>query len=73
VYLSSAADFATKLSSLAWSAAVAAITEKLRSGVITGRADVEQALKRELPSIQSFPEHELQGVVDSLMIGVSLP
>jgi hypothetical protein len=73
IFIASAADFSTKLSSLAWSVAVAATTEKIRSGKITDKAAVRTALIAQLPSIETFPEHELAGVVESLLISSSLP
>jgi hypothetical protein len=73
IFIASAADFSTKLSSLAWSVAVAATTEKIRSGKISDKAAVRTALIEQLPSIETFPEHELAGVVESLLISSSLP
>ena len=72
IFLASAADFSTKLSGLAWSVAVASVTERIRSGSLVGQDAVRSALKECLPSIQSFPEAELSGVIDSLLIGASL-
>ncbi len=73
IFIASAADFSTKLSSLAWSVAVAATTEKIRAGKLAGATEVHQALLEQLPTLGSFPEHELAGVVESLLIGSSLP
>jgi tetratricopeptide (TPR) repeat protein len=72
VYLASAADYSSKLGSLAWSVAVAAVTGRVRSGTLQGDEDVRSALIAILPSIGSFPETELSGVVNSLLIGASL-
>jgi hypothetical protein len=72
VYLASAADFSSKLGSLAWSVAVSSVTEELRQGRIVGGEGIKRALIERLPSIVTFPEAELQGVVDSLLIGASL-
>lgn len=72
IFIASAADFSTKLSSLAWSVAVAATTEKIRAGKLAGAVEVRAALLELLPSIGTFPEHELAGVVESLLIGSSL-
>jgi hypothetical protein len=72
VFLASAADFSSKLSSLAWSVAVASVTERIRSGALTGKQAVRSALVDRLPSIQTFSDAELSGVVDSLLIGASL-
>ncbi len=72
IYIASAADFSTKLSSLAWSVAVAATTEKVRTGILVGKDQVRTELINQLPSLATFPEHELAGVVDSLLIGSSL-
>jgi tetratricopeptide (TPR) repeat protein len=72
VYLASAADFSSKLSSLAWSVAVAAVTGEVRSGRLVSHEDIRNALVAVLPSISSFPETELSGVVNSLLIGASL-
>ncbi len=72
IFLASAADFSTKLSGLAWSVAVASVTERIRSGDLVGQEAVRSALQECLPSIQSFPEAELSGVIDSLLIGASL-
>jgi hypothetical protein len=72
VYLASAADFASNLGSLAWAVAVAAVTEGIRKGRYQGAAQVREALVNHLPSITQFPEGELAGVVDSLLIGASL-
>jgi hypothetical protein len=73
VYLASAADFSTKLGSLAWSIAVASVTESVRRGSVMGHEAVRTALIECLPSIGGFPDAELRGVVDSLLIGASLP
>jgi tetratricopeptide (TPR) repeat protein len=73
VYLASAADFSIKLSSLAWSVAVASVTEEVRRGGLSGHEAVRAALIERLPSIGEFPDAELRGVVDSLLIGASLP
>jgi tetratricopeptide (TPR) repeat protein len=72
VYLASAADFASKLVSLAWAVAVAAVTEGIRRGQHQTTEDVRGALVTLLPSIAQFPDGELAGVVDSLLIGASL-
>lgn len=72
IYLASAADFATKLSSMAWSVAVASITEEVRSGSVVGHAAIKAKLLERLPSIGEFPERELDGVVDSLVIAADL-
>ena len=72
VFLASAADFSTKLSSLGWSVAVASVTEKIRSGELVGHDAVRSALIERLPSIQSFPENELSGVIQSLLIGATV-
>lgn len=72
VYLASAADFASKLGSLAWAVAVAAVTEGIRKGRYRTAEDVREALVTLLPSIAQFPDGELAGVVDSLLIGASL-
>jgi hypothetical protein len=72
VYLASAADFSSKLGSMAWSVAVSSVTEELRQGRISGAEGIKRALIERLPSIVTFPEAELQGVVDSLLIGASL-
>lgn len=73
VYLASAADFSTKLGSLAWSVAVASVTANVRQGSLSGHDAVRAALVESLPSIGDFPDAELRGVVDSLLIGASLP
>jgi hypothetical protein len=72
VYLASAADFASKLGSLAWAVAVAAVTEGIRKGRYQGAIQVREALLRYLPTIAQFPEDELAGVVESLLIGATL-
>jgi tetratricopeptide (TPR) repeat protein len=72
VYLASAADFSSKLSSLAWSVAVASVTGAVRSGKLVGEEAVRGALVAALPSIAAFPEAELSGVVNSLLIGASI-
>lgn len=72
VYLASAADFSSKLSSLAWSVAVASVTGEVRSGRLVSHEEIRSALVAVLPSIASFPETELSGVVNSLLIGASL-
>jgi tetratricopeptide (TPR) repeat protein len=72
VYLASAADFSVKLNSLAWSVAVASVAGEVRSGLLSGHDDVRRALVERLPSIAAFPETELSGVVNSLLIGASL-
>lgn len=72
VYLASAADFSVKLNSLAWSVAVASVAGDIRSGLLTGHENVRNALVERLPSIATFPETELSGVVNSLLIGASL-
>jgi tetratricopeptide (TPR) repeat protein len=72
VYLASAADFASKLSGLAWSTAVASVTEGIRSGTYRDAERVRAALMSSLPSIRQFPESELSGVVESLLIGATL-
>jgi tetratricopeptide (TPR) repeat protein len=72
VYLASAADFSAKFGGLAWSVAVAAATEGVRSGQLAGHEAVKSALIQLLPSMGEFPETELSGVVDSLLIGASL-
>jgi tetratricopeptide (TPR) repeat protein len=72
VYLASAADFASKLGSLAWAVAVAAVTEGIRKGRYQGAPQVREALVTYLPTIAQFPEGELAGVVDSLLIGATL-
>lgn len=72
LYLASAADFASKLSGLAWAAAVASVTEGIRSGTYQDAGRVRAALVSSLPSIQQFPESELSGVVESLLIGATL-
>ncbi len=72
VYLASAADFSSKLSSLAWSVAVASVTGAVRSGKLVGQEAVRGALVAVLPSIAAFPEAELSGVVNSLLIGGSI-
>jgi len=71
-YLASAVDFATRLSSLAFSVAVASVTEGIRKGVYKDPEAVRDALLARMPSIKQFPENELSGVVDSLLIGASL-
>ncbi len=68
VYLASAADYSCKLTSLAWSVAVAAVSSEVRKGTLVGSEDVRRALVNLLPSIGSFPETELSGVVNSLLI-----
>jgi tetratricopeptide (TPR) repeat protein len=68
VFLASAADFSAKLSSLAWSVAVVAVTGEVQSGRLTEHREVVAALVDILPSIASFPEKELSGVVDSLLL-----
>jgi hypothetical protein len=72
IYLASAADFSAKFGGLAWSVAVAAATEGVRSGKLAGHEAVKGALLELLPSMGEFPETELSGVVDSLLIGASL-
>ncbi len=72
MYLASAADFASKLSGLAWAVAVASVTEGVRSGTYRDAERVREALVRSLPSIEQFPENELSGVVESLLIGATL-
>lgn len=72
VYLASAADFSAKFGGLAWSVAVASATEGVRSGKLAGHEAVKGALLELLPSMGEFPETELSGVVDSLLIGASL-
>jgi tetratricopeptide (TPR) repeat protein len=72
LYLASAADFASKLSGLAWAVAVASVTEGIRLGVYQDADHVRAALVSTLPSIQQFPESELSGVVESLLIGATL-
>ncbi len=68
VYLASAADYSCKLTSLAWSIAVAAVSGEVRKGVLVGSEDVRRALITLLPSIGGFPETELSGVVNSLLL-----
>lgn len=68
VYLASAADYSCKLTSLAWSVAVAAVSREVRKGALASAEDVRRALFTLLPSIGSFPETELSGVVNSLLI-----
>jgi hypothetical protein len=72
VYLASAADFSAKFGGLAWSVAVASVTEGVRSDKLAGHEAVKGALLQLLPSMGEFPETELSGVVDSLLIGASL-
>jgi len=72
LYLASAADFSSKLSSLAWAVAVASVTEGVRSGVYRDAEGVRAALITLLPSIEQFPQSELSGVVESLLIGATL-
>lgn len=72
LYLASAADFSSKLSSLAWAAAAASVTEGIRSGAYRDARGVRAALISSLPSIEQFPESELSGVVESLLIGATL-
>lgn len=72
IYLASAADFASKLSGLAWATAVASVSEGIRSGEYRDAERVRSALVSSLPSIQQFPESELSGVVESLLIGATL-
>jgi hypothetical protein len=72
IYLASAADFASKLSGLAWATAVASVTEGIRSGTYRDAERVRAALMSSLPSIRQFPESELSGVVESLLIGATL-
>lgn len=72
VYLAGAAESAFKLSSLAWSVAVAAVTQAVRRKEVVGHEGVLVALTSMLPSIASFPEEELSGVVTSLLIGATL-
>jgi hypothetical protein len=72
LYLASAADFASKLSGLAWAAAVASVTEGIRAGTYQDAGRVRAALVSSLPSIEQFPESELSGVVESLLIGATL-
>jgi len=72
VYLASAADFSVKLNSLAWSVAVASVAGDIRGGLLSGHENVRKALVERLPSIAAFPETELSGVVNSLLIGASL-
>jgi len=68
VYLASAADYSCKLTSLAWSVAVAAVSGEVKKGNLVRADEVRGALVARLPSIGSFPETELSGVVNSLLI-----
>jgi hypothetical protein len=68
IYLASAADFSAKFGGLAWSLAVASATEGVRQGRLVGHEAVKGALLELLPSIGQFPEIELSGVVDSLLL-----
>ncbi len=68
VYLASAADYSCKLTSLAWSVAVAAVSGEVKKGNLSAADDVRTALVARLPSIGLFPETELSGVVNSLLI-----
>ena len=71
-YLASAVDFSTRLGSLAFSVAVASVTEAIRLGLYKNPESVREALLKQMPSIKQFPESELSGVVDSLLIRASL-
>lgn len=71
-YLASAADFGSKLGSLAWSVAAASVTEGIREGRYVDADQVRAALVERLPQIEQFPAAELAGVVDSLLIGATL-
>jgi hypothetical protein len=47
---------------------VVAVTGEVQSGRLTEHREVVAALVDILPSIASFPEKELSGVVDSLLL-----
>ncbi len=68
VYLASAADYSCKFTGLAWSVAVAAVSSEVSKGALVGAEDVRKALIVRLPSIGEFPETELSGVVNSLLL-----
>jgi hypothetical protein len=66
VYLSSAADMATKLSSFGLGLAAAVVSERIREGVYPDRPHALTALKELLPTTTGVSESELEGVVDTL-------
>lgn len=71
-FLASAADFSLRFSSFAWSIGVASLTDDLRAGVLQGKEAVRGALLDRVPGAESFPERELAGVIDSVLIGSTL-
>jgi tetratricopeptide (TPR) repeat protein len=71
-YLASAADFGLRFSSLAWAIGVASLTDDVRAGALQGQDAVRKALVERIPGAQDFPERELSGVVESVLIGATL-
>jgi tetratricopeptide (TPR) repeat protein len=67
IYLASAADYSAKLSSLGLGVAAAAVIAKVQAGQISGHDQAREALLELLPSLNNFPEGELNAVVGSLV------
>ena len=70
--MASAADFGLRFSSLAWAIGVASLTDDVRAGALQGQDAVRRALVERIPGAQDFPERELSGVVESVLIGATL-
>lgn len=66
VFLSTAADFGARMSSVAFGVAAAAVQEGIRTGLYRDVAQVRDALVALIPSMREFPEVELAGVAQSL-------